>query len=57
MIEFEGWDSGLYNAKIDSSRHYAHVYYFEAPFKSGINNVHRTYRYEMGNGLDNTFDV
>ena len=54
--KFEGWDSGLYNAKIDSSRHYAHVYYFEAPFKSGINNVHHTYRYEMGNGLDNTFD-
>lgn len=55
--KFEGWDSGLYNAKIDSSRHYAHVYYFEAPFKSGINKVHHTYRYEMGNGLDNTFDV
>ena len=55
--KFEGWDSGLYNAKIDSSRNYAHVYYFEAPFKSGINKVHHTYRYEMGNGVDNTFDV
>lgn len=55
--KFDGWDEGLYNARLDSLRKYAHVYYFEAPFRKGLNHIHHTYRYEMGSGQEKAFTV
>ena len=50
-------NDALYNAQLDSIVPYAYVYWFEAPFKEGINTVHHTYRYRMSYDIARVFTI
>ena len=50
-------DDALYNPELDSIVTYGYAYYFEAPFKSGLNVVHHTYRYRMSFSVDKKFSI
>ena len=41
----------------DSIVAFAYAYFFEAPFKEGLNTVHHTYRYLMSYGVGRTFEI
>ncbi len=47
----------IYNPALDSITGYAYAYYFDAPFREGVNTVHHTYRYRMSYGVANRFSV
>lgn len=47
----------IYNPALDSITGYAYAYYFDAPFKEGVNIVHHTYRYRMSYALGNRFSI
>ena len=47
----------LYNAELDSIVPYAYAYYFDAPFRKGLNIVHHTYRYRMSYNIAETFSI
>ena len=47
----------LYNAALDSIAPYAYAYWFEAPFKPGLNIVHHTYRYRMSYNVAEKFNI
>lgn len=47
----------IYNPTLDSITGYAYAYYFDAPFKEGVNTVHHTYSYRMSYSLGNRFSI
>ncbi len=51
------YENALYNAKLDSVTGYAYAYYFDAPFKQGLNIVHHTYCYRMSYSVGKTFEI
>lgn len=50
-------DDALYNSELDSIITYGYAYYFDAPFKSGLNIVHHTYSYRMSYSVDSKFSI
>ncbi len=50
-------DDALYNPELDSVTTYGYAYYFEAPFQTGLNVVHHTYRYRMSFSVDTKFSI
>ena len=50
-------DDVLYNAASDSFCSFSYAYYFDAPFKKGVNQVRHTYRYKMSYGIGREFEV
>lgn len=44
-------------AGTDSIVPFAYAYFFEAPFKEGLNTVHHTYRYLMSYGVGRAFEI
>lgn len=50
-------DDALYNADLDSVVTYGYAYYFDAPFQTGLNIVHHTYRYRMSFSVDTKFNI
>ena len=51
------YENALYNAELDSVIGYAYAYYFEAPFKQGLNIVHHTYTYHMSYSIGKRFEI
>lgn len=47
----------LYNAELDSLVSYAYAYYFDAPFRQGLNTVHHSYRYRMSYNVSQKFTI
>lgn len=47
----------IYNAELDSATAYAYAYYFDAPFKKGLNIVHHTYKYRMSYNVMEKFTI
>ena len=47
----------LFNPATKEYTRYSYVYYFNANFKSGVNTIHHTYRYEMSYGVGHAFEV
>ncbi len=50
-------DDALYNPALDSIVTYGYAYYFDAPFQTGLNIVHHTYRYRMSFSVDTKFSI
>ena len=50
-------DDVLYNAACDSFCSFSYAYYFDAPFKKGVNKVRHTYRYKMSYGIGREFEI
>ena len=51
------YENSLYNAELDSVTGYAYAYYFDAPFKQGLNIVHHTYTYRMSYSIGRSFEI
>ena len=51
------YENALYNAELDSVTGYAYAYYFDAPFKQGLNIVHHTYTYRMSYSIGKSFEI
>ena len=51
------YENALYNAELDSVTGYAYAYYFDAPFKQGLNIVHHTYTYHMSYSIGKSFEI
>ncbi len=49
--------NSLYNAQLDSTITFAYAYYFDAPFKQGLNTIHHSYRYRMGYNVSERFCI
>lgn len=47
----------IYNAELDSVTAYAYAYYFDAPFRKGLNTVHHTYSYRMSYNVTERFTI
>lgn len=50
-------DSGFLSNGKDTLREVSCAYYFKAHFKHGLNEVHHTYRYQMGSSVVNRYDL
>lgn len=50
-------ENAIYNPELDSISSFAYAYYFDAPFKEGINKVHHTYQYRMSYNVSQKFTI
>lgn len=50
-------DDVIYNAELDSVVAFAYAYYFDAPFREGLNKVHHTYQYRMSYNVSQKFNI